>query len=80
MIDMTNEQACRANQKTVENARMYNYLNHHEFGNNLSNLEDIFTEMGFFSGSYDDLSCPSGGAYVFAVDSYHVSCSIERHN
>ena len=79
MINITNEQACKANQKTIENARMYNYLNHHEFGNSISDLKDTFNEIGFFSGSYDNLSCPSGGAYIFVVDSYQVSCSIERH-
>jgi len=80
MISRTNLEVCLSNQRTIENVRTYNYMANGSFGSSLSDLEHIFSEIGFSSGSYESLHCPSGGVYTFTDGGYYVSCSIEGHN
>lgn len=72
---------CKANRKTIENLRAYNYEKYSVYGNSLDDLELALIEIGFLSHSTkEDLVCPIDGSYTFIEDSPKVSCSIERHN
>lgn len=81
LVSRAKKSACQANQRTIEIARAYNMILQNSYGLNLSDISEAFEEIGFTGDStQEDLLCPGGGLYVFALDTFEVDCSINEHN
>lgn len=81
IIDKAEKVACKANIRSLELARTYNYFNNSTYGSSMADLIQVFSEIGFIGDTTAaDLICPSGGDYVFSTGDYHVTCSIIEHN
>lgn len=81
IIDRAEKVACKANMRSLELARTYRYINAGDYGASISDLETVFSEIGFIGdSSREDLRCPSGGEYVFETGANTIRCSIVTHN
>jgi len=81
MVLKANTDVCKANQKTLENIRIYSYITKSEYFNNIEDLDVVIQSIGFIGKTKtSDLKCPSGGTYTFIEGEPEVICSIEGHN
>lgn len=71
-----NTDVCLSNQKTLDKARVYNYIYTGEYGVDIEDISNSLNEMGLKA---QDLVCPTGGTYDFIVGTHVVSCSITEH-